>query len=526
MADAKLTDLPAASRAGSNPPTSEDWLYMVDRHATTDSAEGSSRKVSSHEYGLALVRDMNLQVQPGGRLTLVSGTPVADSAAATTLYYTPYLHDTIPLWYDPNQRFDFYRFKEKSLPLGTLLANKNYDVFASYSGDPTLRASSGGTLNASSAVTLPTRSAGDMLVVVVTAAATAPPVAGSGWVRTGIGGDGSTHSVGIYTKLSDGVDATGPLGATMTGVYSAFSVTNGTWADVLLSTFTGGTGTALTGGAPLNYNPVGVWIGGWGWNSSTATLTTSGYTAGSVTSPNGNQTFPSGSGRMYAGYQTLAGAYNETPKAATLSASAGWTAFGISVVGGLKLEAVAWTGDTTRNVAISAGAGRYQDDLFKRTYLGTFRTITTTQTIDNDAQRFLWNMYNKERRRLWAPGAAVAVYSYTTTAWRQVAAQTNQKVEWVQGLTMGVHMTGRHRGYAAAGGGPAYYGIAFDSISSPAGMALMNAAGGPFDASPVVICDFTPVAGYHYCSSLEYGGTITQMDPALTGNGLWGFIDA
>src|SRR5574337_954655 len=39
-------------------------------------------------------------ILPGGRLTLTSGTPVttSDVTGATTVYYTPYLHNLIPLW--------------------------------------------------------------------------------------------------------------------------------------------------------------------------------------------------------------------------------------------------------------------------------------------------------------------------------------------------------------------------------------------------------------------------------------------
>lgn len=39
-------------------------------------------------------------VTPGGRLTLTSATPVltSDVTAATTVYYTPYLHNRVPLW--------------------------------------------------------------------------------------------------------------------------------------------------------------------------------------------------------------------------------------------------------------------------------------------------------------------------------------------------------------------------------------------------------------------------------------------
>lgn len=69
-------------------------------------------------------------IQPGGRLTLTSGTPVttADVTGATTVYYTPYKHDIVVLW-DGN-RWQATQFTEASLALGTVTAFAPYDVFA------------------------------------------------------------------------------------------------------------------------------------------------------------------------------------------------------------------------------------------------------------------------------------------------------------------------------------------------------------------------------------------------------------
>jgi hypothetical protein len=74
-----------------------------------------------------------------GRLTLESGVPISstDQTAKTTVYYTPYQGNRISLyngtmWYPHN-------FSELSVPLGTLAANTNYDVFIyDNAGTPTL----------------------------------------------------------------------------------------------------------------------------------------------------------------------------------------------------------------------------------------------------------------------------------------------------------------------------------------------------------------------------------------------------
>lgn len=66
---------------------------------------------------------------PGGRLTLTSGAPVTttDQTAKTTIYYTPYIHDTIPLW--DGARWVPVTFSETSEALGTLTSGLPYDVF-------------------------------------------------------------------------------------------------------------------------------------------------------------------------------------------------------------------------------------------------------------------------------------------------------------------------------------------------------------------------------------------------------------
>jgi len=75
-----------------------------------------------------------LAVTPGGRLTLTSGTPVttSDVTGATTIYYTPHIHNMIPL-YD-GARWQVVKFSEISLALGTLTSGLPYDVFGYLSG--------------------------------------------------------------------------------------------------------------------------------------------------------------------------------------------------------------------------------------------------------------------------------------------------------------------------------------------------------------------------------------------------------
>lgn len=68
-------------------------------------------------------------VNPGGRLTLTTLTPVTttDVTGATTIYYTPFIHNVIGVF--DGTSWKQYTFSELSLALGTLTSGKNYDVF-------------------------------------------------------------------------------------------------------------------------------------------------------------------------------------------------------------------------------------------------------------------------------------------------------------------------------------------------------------------------------------------------------------
>jgi len=75
-----------------------------------------------------------------GRLTLESGIPVSstDQADKTTLYYTPYVGETIAL-YDGSSAWSLVTFAELSLDISGFTASKLYDIFCySNSGAATL----------------------------------------------------------------------------------------------------------------------------------------------------------------------------------------------------------------------------------------------------------------------------------------------------------------------------------------------------------------------------------------------------
>lgn len=67
---------------------------------------------------------------PGGRLTLESGVPVSitDQTAKTSIFYTPFIHDKIPL-YD-GAAWSLIDFTETTLAVGTTTTTRPHDVFA------------------------------------------------------------------------------------------------------------------------------------------------------------------------------------------------------------------------------------------------------------------------------------------------------------------------------------------------------------------------------------------------------------
>ncbi len=76
---------------------------------------------------------------PGGRLTFTTGVPwtTSDVTGATTIYYTPAVHNGLRLW--DGTRWVVKSISELSLALGTVVSGRPYDVFVYDSGSgPTL----------------------------------------------------------------------------------------------------------------------------------------------------------------------------------------------------------------------------------------------------------------------------------------------------------------------------------------------------------------------------------------------------
>lgn len=94
----------------------------------------------------------------------------------------------------------------------------------------------------------------------------------------------------------------------------------------------------------------------------------------------------------------------------------------------------AWTSDTARADALTTQDGvLVKSGSTTRRYLGTFRTSSTTQTEDTVSQRYVWNYYNRQRRRM-TYHDTTASWTYNSTTPRQTRGQSTAKVSYVVGL--------------------------------------------------------------------------------------------
>lgn len=118
----------------------------------------------------------------------------------------------------------------------------------------------------------------------------------------------------------------------------------------------------------------------------------------------------------------------------TLTSGLPYDVFIYDNVGILTLESLAWTNGTTRTAAIA-----YQDGVPSKTgaltrrLLGTFYTISTTQTTDSVLQRFLSNVNNQVQRSL-SLQETNNTWNYSSTSYQQANASTANQVEAIISL--------------------------------------------------------------------------------------------
>lgn len=211
----------------------------------------------------------------------------------------------------------------------------------------------------------------------------------------------------------------------------------------------------------------------------------------------------------------------------TLVDATNYDVFAYSNSGTLTLEALAWTNDTTRATALVRQDGVWcKTGVLTRRYVGTFRTTSTTTTEDSVSKRFLWNVSNRRRRRMFYQDST-ANWTYSTQTWRQTRNQSAAKVEFVVGLSEDpISCIVKYKFLNGTAGVTVQGSAAMDSITGPSGDQTFGTSivivanqyiGGAFDQT------FDPPAvGYHYIAQLELAeavGTTTWL--GATHNGLF-----
>ena len=168
----------------------------------------------------------------------------------------------------------------------------------------------------------------------------------------------------------------------------------------------------------------------------------------------------------------------------------------------------AWTNDTTRAVALA-----YQNGILvksgdaTRRYLGTFYTTSTTTTEDSQANRYLWNYYNRVSRQM-KRRETTASWTYTTATIRQANANAANQINFVIGVSEDAvnaslisSVNNNTAGIYVANG------IGLDSITAASPDTIgtgINSSGAGYGLEIMCAYDGFPGAGRHYLSWLEY----------------------
>src|SRR4030095_8749697 len=98
------------------------------------------------------------------------------------------------------------------------------------------------------------------------------------------------------------------------------------------------------------------------------------------------------------------------------------------------LTLLAWTNDTTRATALTTQDGvLVRSGATTQLYLGSFRTISASQTEDSVVNRYLWNYYNRVSRVGYTNETA-DTWNYTTGTWRIANGNSANRVSIVVGV--------------------------------------------------------------------------------------------
>lgn len=198
----------------------------------------------------------------------------------------------------------------------------------------------------------------------------------------------------------------------------------------------------------------------------------------------------------------------------TVSSGKPYDVFAYDNMGTVACEILVWTNDSTRATALALQNGvLVKSGATTRRYLGTFYTISTTETCDSFANRYLWNYYNQKPRPMRAVAEGTDSWNYVSTTWREANTNTANRLNFVIGVAevpvkADVIVTAQNN----PGSQLTYVGIGYDATNALAAGVLNNLINGGnsqkfgIQASLVIL----PAVGKHFLSWIEAGdGSVT-----------------
>lgn len=132
-------------------------------------------------------------------------------------------------------------------------------------------------------------------------------------------------------------------------------------------------------------------------------------------------------------WQTLA--FSEITMALSgLTANLPYDVFAFINTGAVALERTAWASTTTRatGLVLQNGVLVRSGDATRR-YIGTFYAVSATTTEDSRTKRFVWNYYNRSRRRMFVQDTTDS-WTYSAAAYRQANNNVANQIDMVIGV--------------------------------------------------------------------------------------------
>lgn len=192
--------------------------------------------------------------------------------------------------------------------------------------------------------------------------------------------------------------------------------------------------------------------------------------------------------------------------------------FAFNNSGVAALELLAWTNDTARATPLVLQNGvLVKSGIATRRYLGSFRTTTVSgQTEDSTAKRYVWNYYNRMKRKMFVADAT-ATWTYTTQAFRQANAAATNQLDMVIGISENAvvaNVLGAARNSNLAV--QVQLGIGVDSTTVNSADAFPFTSIGVVNIAQMLAAQYTgfPGIGRHFLAWLEWSvatGTTTWI---------------